>query len=141
MAPSPGLQPARQPVVGRYAFVVYDEGALLDANVAGSPSTLMSAGTVGVSGGAAYVSTADTVSGRTLIYADKSYESSADLYQLPGSTRQTARFRSKTSSRCETPAASMAQPPPPTDRPISVRSSNMPITASPPSSTTAPHHP
>jgi Tfp pilus assembly protein PilX len=81
---TPGRNPPVSPVVGRYAYVVYDEGALLDANVAGSPSTLINQSTVALSSGVAPASTTDTVSGRTLIYADKSYAASADLYQLPG---------------------------------------------------------
>ncbi len=74
------------PVVGRYAFVIYDEGALLDANVAGSPSTLINNSTVVASTSpvSTPTSSADPVTGRTLTFADKSYESSADLYQLTG---------------------------------------------------------
>jgi hypothetical protein len=43
---SPGRQVLSAPVsgvIGRYAYVIYDEGGLLDANVAGYPSTLSSA--------------------------------------------------------------------------------------------------
>ncbi len=43
---SPGRQVLSAPVsgvIGRYAYVIYDEGGLLDANVAGYPSSLSSA--------------------------------------------------------------------------------------------------
>jgi hypothetical protein len=85
---TPGSNPPVSPVVGRYAFVMYDEGALLDANVAGSPSTLINNSTVVASTAtappSAPVSSQDGVSGRTLTYAGKSYQSSVDLMQLTG---------------------------------------------------------
>ncbi|MBN8707861.1 MAG: hypothetical protein BGO12_22080 [Verrucomicrobia bacterium 61-8] len=49
-------------VLGRYAFVIYDEGALLDMNVAGSP----------------------TVTTNTANFRGKTYASYADLTQVPG---------------------------------------------------------
>jgi Tfp pilus assembly protein PilX len=85
---TPGSNPPVSPVVGRYAFVMYDEGALLDANVAGSPSTLINNSTVVASTAtappSAPISNQDGVSGRTLTYAGKSYQSSVDLMQLTG---------------------------------------------------------
>src|SRR4029077_17059004 len=36
--PGPGLAPAPSDVIGRYAFAVYDEGGLLDMNLAGFPT-------------------------------------------------------------------------------------------------------
>lgn len=55
-------------VLGRYAFVMYEEGGLLDVNTAGYPSTL-SASTAG----------ADAIRGKTAL-------AYADLMQLPGMT-------------------------------------------------------
>jgi hypothetical protein len=74
------------PIVGRYAFVMYDEGALLDANVAGSPSTLISASVVQTQTSPYYSapSYTDPTTGRSLAFSGKSYQAFADLAQLPG---------------------------------------------------------
>jgi hypothetical protein len=82
MKPSTNLTPpannsAASPVVGRYAYAIYDEGALLDANCAGYPST----GVNGVTSSSSYT---NTITGLTLTLAGKSYLGNADLTQLPG---------------------------------------------------------
>ncbi len=59
------------PVIGRYAFVMYDEGALLDANVAGYTGASTN-----------LVSTADPVTGITQSTLVKSYTAYADLTQI-----------------------------------------------------------
>lgn len=55
------------PVIGRFAYIVYNEGGLLDANVAGSP-----------------VITAGTPPTYSSYAANKNAEAYADLTQLPG---------------------------------------------------------
>jgi hypothetical protein len=57
-------------VIGRYAYVIYDEGGLLDLNVAGYPSA---------SSGASWDAAMDPVSKSTAAYAD--------LTQIPGVTQ------------------------------------------------------
>lgn len=59
-------------VVGRYAYVIYDEGALLDINVAGYPSTV---GTMIYN---------DSTIGSSQAIRGKSFVAHADLTQLPG---------------------------------------------------------
>jgi hypothetical protein len=76
--PAAPANPPISPVVGRYAFVVYDEGALLDANVAGY--TAASVNLVS--------SPSDPTTGITQAINGKSYLSYADLTQLPGLTGQ-----------------------------------------------------
>jgi hypothetical protein len=75
---TPGANPPASPVVGRYAFVMYDEGALLDMNVAGYTST--SANIVS--------SPADPTTGITQSVNGKSYLSYADLTKV-GMKNQT----------------------------------------------------
>lgn len=74
------------PVVGRYAYVIYDESALLDANVAGSPSTLMKAnsGVVTSPSLPIYTNAPTATVPANLAFTGKSYLSFADLTQLPG---------------------------------------------------------
>ena len=72
---SPGANPPAAPVVGRYAFVVYDEGALLDANVAGYnylSTNLVSTPAV------------NNPAGISQAVYGKSYAAYSDLTQLPG---------------------------------------------------------
>lgn len=69
---STNLQPTgdltqTNPILGRYAFAVYDEGALLDANVAGCPSSAVT----------------------TAYFHNKSAVSYADLTQIPGASSNT----------------------------------------------------
>jgi hypothetical protein len=59
-------------VLGRYAYAIYDEGGLLDVNVAGAPTPLASAGTLNSLG------------------AYKTGEALADLTQIPGLTQTLA---------------------------------------------------
>ena len=70
-AVTPGINPPASPIIGRYAFVMYDEGALLDANVAGYTHNSTN-----------IVSTADPVTGISQDTIEKSYLSYADLTQL-----------------------------------------------------------
>lgn len=93
-APTPGNPPPASPVVGRYAYVVYDEGALLDANVAGSPSTaIASSGSWTSPATPTYSATqpppayTNTTTGVTLTFPGKSYTTFADLSALPGMTQ------------------------------------------------------
>ena len=83
-------------VVGRYAYVVYDEGALLDANVAGSPSTaIASAGSWTSPASPAYTVAApppaytNMTTGMTLTFPGKSYSAMADLTALSPKFTQT----------------------------------------------------
>ena len=49
---SPALQKTgTNPVIGRYAYAIYDEGGLLDANVAGCPSLVTSTGSLSAAKG------------------------------------------------------------------------------------------
>lgn len=80
----PGVNPPVSPVIGRYAFVMYDEGALLDANVAGYTSA---SAYINASAKTNIVSyPPDPTTGMTQAINGKSFESCADLTQLPGLT-------------------------------------------------------
>jgi hypothetical protein len=75
------------PVIGRYAYVVYDEGALLDANVAGSPSQLIAINTSSTQ----YTKVVtplptytDATYNTNWAVTGKSFLSFADLGQIPG---------------------------------------------------------
>jgi hypothetical protein len=88
-----GSNPSASPIVGRYAFVIYDEGALLDANVAGSPSTLVNNTTPSTVSVVATPTSVPIFTGgsssnipTSLSFSGKSYLASADLSQLPGLT-------------------------------------------------------
>jgi hypothetical protein len=75
------------PVVGRYAYVVYDEGALLDVNAAGytSPSTNNFAALTNFPGAAAPANSyVDPSTAIAQVSPAKTYTSYADLTQLPG---------------------------------------------------------
>ncbi len=83
--PAPGTNPVASPVVGRYAYVVYDEGALLDANAVGSPSSLMKSSTVQTPLSIYTNSPSATPPTPTsLVFTGKSYLAFADLMQLYG---------------------------------------------------------
>ncbi len=68
---TPGANPPASPIIGRYAFVVYDEGSLLDANVAGY--THQSAN---------MVSSPDPTTGVSQDTIEKSYSSYANLTNI-----------------------------------------------------------
>lgn len=66
-------------IVGRYAYAIYNEGGLLDANVAGCPSP-----TIGTTGFQPPGSTAAALWSQAVIIARRGTEGFADLTQLPG---------------------------------------------------------
>jgi hypothetical protein len=67
-------------ILGRYAYVIYDEGAMLDANVAGADTT-----TTGT-----FSSTGSTTSGSpNAPFRNKAFLSYADLTQIPGFSSST----------------------------------------------------
>jgi hypothetical protein len=78
---------AASPVVGRYAYVVYDEGALLDVNVAGANHLAIGETAVGtlptftVTPQPTYT---DLTTGIITTVQGKSYLAFADLTQIPG---------------------------------------------------------
>ncbi len=84
-APATGTSnPPASPVIGRYAFVIYDEGALLDINAAGATSSLITGNpSAPVLPPPAYT---NTVTGLVETLPGKSYLADADLQQLPGLT-------------------------------------------------------
>ena len=69
---SPSNMTTTTTVLGRYAYAIYDEGGLLDINVAGAPTPLAPAGPLSSLG------------------AYKSAEAMADLTQIPGLTQTIA---------------------------------------------------
>ncbi len=81
---TPGSNPPASPIIGRYAFVMYDEGALLDVNAAGSPSTLISGSPSAPVTSPSVPSYTDSATGLTFTLPGKSNLASADLTQLPG---------------------------------------------------------
>jgi len=68
-------------VTGRYAYTIYNEGGLLDANVAGSPGPGSTAGNLG---------TSSSVNGpsQQVIWSRKGPEAFADLTEIPGMTQK-----------------------------------------------------
>jgi hypothetical protein len=81
---TPGSNPPASPVVGRYAYVIYDEGALLDANAVGSPSTLIAGSPSAPVTSPSVPSYTDPATGLILTLPGKSNLAAADLTQLPG---------------------------------------------------------
>jgi len=79
-----GSNPPASPIVGRYAYVIYDEGALLDVNAAGSPSTLITGSPSAPVTSPSVPTYTDTTTGLTFTLPGKSSLASADLTQLPG---------------------------------------------------------
>ena len=67
-------------VVGRYAYAVYDEGSLLDVNVAGYVSAAINSYTSATP----TTSYTDPTTGITQVISGKTYSAYADLTQLPG---------------------------------------------------------
>ena len=78
--PAAGQPFPSNPVIGRYAYIIYDEGALLDANVAGYPA----AAAVPT---ASYTPKSTTAAPNSQVVRGKSYSTYADLTQLPGMTQ------------------------------------------------------
>jgi hypothetical protein len=88
---TPGTNPPASPVVGRYAFIMYDEGALLDVNAAGSPSSLITGSPSAPVTSPSVPSYTDATTGLTFTLPGKSNLASVDLTQIPGlSGAQTA---------------------------------------------------
>lgn len=81
---TPGSNPPASPIVGRYAFVMYDEGALLDVNAAGAPSTLISGTPSAPVTSPSVPAYTDTATGLSVTLPGKTSLASADLTQLPG---------------------------------------------------------
>jgi Tfp pilus assembly protein PilX len=81
-SPGIGQNPPASPVIGRYAFVMYDEGALLDANVAGFTAASNSGNMV--SSPVDPATGLPAASGMTQAVNGKSYQSYADLSEIPG---------------------------------------------------------
>ena len=87
-----GSNPPANPITGRYAYIIYDEGALLDANVAGYPAAAAAPT-------ASYTLNSSTAPAGLLPYASiinsqaargKAYALFADLTQLPGFSSNTS---------------------------------------------------
>ena len=78
---TPGSNPPASPILGRYAYVVYDESALLDVSAVGFPAaaTNLISGIPPIG-----TSTTNNPAGITQMVLGKSYLSDADLIQLPG---------------------------------------------------------
>jgi Tfp pilus assembly protein PilX len=89
-APSPGTAPAASPVIGRYAYVMYDESALLDANAVGSPSTLITGSPSAVVTSPSLPTYSNATNGVSYAFPGKSNLAFADLTQIPGFSSASA---------------------------------------------------